>query len=235
MCPASSSIASSAATAAFRGPSRCPNRSTSSACRADLKDGILTVTIPKAVERGAPNRCNLRRCQHVQRISPYPARCSSRGSVAGLVVTGRMRTATESRAESRPLSANTQLPPTRSAPVPQPDTDRCTGFHARSPDRRSRASPTSRRCRSSAGATRRSPTIRSSATSSATRRVLRIARSAIAQPRVRRDHLRRRLRRHQQPRGRRERARHDHRRAARQARDQGAGSSASIRPPTSRC
>src|SRR4029453_18631183 len=42
------------------------------------------------------------------------------GFSAGLVVTGRLWLATESRAESRPVSANTQLPPTRSAPVSNP-------------------------------------------------------------------------------------------------------------------
>ena len=48
------------------------------------------------------------------------------------------------------------------------------------------------------------------------------ARSPVAEPRLRRHHLRRRLRRHQQPRRRRQRAR-DHGRAAGQARDHGQG------------
>ena len=50
--PASSTTASSAATAASPARSRCLNRSTSTAVTADLKDGILTVTIPKARDRG---------------------------------------------------------------------------------------------------------------------------------------------------------------------------------------
>ena len=57
---ASSSIASSAATAAFHARSRCRNRSTSSAVSADLKDGVLTVTIPKADRsRRPPHRRQL--------------------------------------------------------------------------------------------------------------------------------------------------------------------------------
>ncbi len=87
-----------------------------------------------------------------------------------------------------------------------------------SPARPSRASPTSRRCRSCARRTRRSrndPFFRyffgdDDAFGSRDRRSLSLGSGV--------DHLRRRLRRHQQPRRRRERAR-DHGRAARQARD----------------
>ena len=49
---ASNTTASSAATAASRARSRCPRSIDVDAITADLKDGMLTVTIPKARDRG---------------------------------------------------------------------------------------------------------------------------------------------------------------------------------------
>ena len=88
------------------------------------------------------------------------------------------------------------------------------------PAKRSKASPTSRRCRSSAPvelAVRERSVL--PATSSAIRTV-RLARSPLAQPGLGRDRFGRRLHRDQQPRRRRERPR-DHRRAGGQAGDAG--------------
>ena len=53
MCPASSITASSAATAASRERFCLPEPIDVESVTADLKDGLLTITIPKAGGRGA--------------------------------------------------------------------------------------------------------------------------------------------------------------------------------------
>ena len=90
------------------------------------------------------------------------------GFAGGLVLTGRMRNgqrlARKPRRSPRPAGAAGAMPPAAARhAAPAARTSRA------SPARRSRASRTSHRCRSCARRTRRSRTIRSSGTSSATR------------------------------------------------------------------
>ena len=71
---------------------------------ADLKDGLLTVTLPKAAwPRSPPNRCHMIRKILLTLVLVVA------GFVAGLVVTGRMRTAADSRAET-PAAPEPQTP-----------------------------------------------------------------------------------------------------------------------------
>ena len=210
-----SSAATAASRATFALPERRRRRPRSSA---DLQDGVLTVAIPKAAGTAArridvavtPHRLRRRPLQphrHAQTTCARHPVLVLAGFVAGLVLTGRHAVgrradcAPPGRAGGRrPPAAPRRRRPRRAVGRPRAcPTSR--GVAGAAP---SAASPTSRRCRSCARRTRRSPTTRSSGTSSATTRTGSArATGASLEPRLGRHRLGRRLRRHQQPRGRR--------------------------------
>ncbi len=130
-CRASSSIAWNADTAVSRARSSCPTPINVEAITAELKDGLLTVTLPKAVatKRHASASREYETHRHL------PGSCSSvAGFVAGLVVTGRLRSASDSRADTPAATARGRGTPTAAPPPPAPD-------HRRSAAPTSRASP----------------------------------------------------------------------------------------------
>ena len=168
---------------------------------ADLHDGVLTVICPKAAEaaRAPHSRVLSHASDALHALSLLILAC---GFLAGLVLTGRMRaTATEAAAPAAPA-------PQAAAAGPRHRRCRCPAGAARLHARRRAHRPGRRQHlvarRSSRGRTRRSPTTRSSGTSSATTSDLfgpqRDVESSLGSGV---DRQRRRLHPHQQPRRRR--------------------------------
>ena len=201
-----SSTGSSAATAASPAPSSCPqavdvdrHQRRPARRRPDGRRSPRSSTRASSTCSRAGRHC----CRRLSVFALAPA--SLAGFAAGLVLTGRLPERRPTRwlrprtsaARRRSGGRTGRRRPLRRSPI-----------SPASPPRRSGASPTSRRCRSCGGRTRRSPTTRSSGTSSATTTSgSAAALSRSTEPGLRRHRLGRRLRRHQQPRGRRERPR----------------------------
>ena len=157
------------------------------------------------------------------------------GFVGGIVVTGWVRAADAGSTRRRPQSDRSPTaadPGRRQSPPHRPRSSRPPGAAGAVCRRRPRL-----HARRGSGGERRGEHLVAAGRAHAQlavrqrsvlplllrrRRAVRLARSAIAEPRLGRHHLAGRLRHHQQPRRRRERPR-DHDRAARQAGDQGQG------------
>ena len=155
-CPASASIASSAATAASSAASRCPPHVDVERIAADLSDGVLTVTVPKAAGAG-PRRIDVELTCHAPPV-PHPA--------------ARQRRLRDGPRPDRPDvdRPSARRPPRPTTPTPAARrAGRTAGGDRRrphaappvptsptSPRAPSTPSPTSRRCSRSAGRTRRS-------------------------------------------------------------------------------
>ena len=169
------STASSAATAASRARSRCRSRSTSNAITADLKDGILTVTIPKAARsRRAPHRRQLTsRDRHDPTPDAVRSCSSSPGSSPawwspGACARPPIRAPPSAPRADRAPRADQRAGADAGPPRRRRRSARRPGLHARRrPGGQGRREHLVAAGRPHA-ATRRSPTIRSSATSSAT-------------------------------------------------------------------
>ena len=194
-----------------RSEGRCPDRHDSQSQSIAARAASTSAEVPNAMMRRLP----------------LPLVFLVAGFVAGLVLTGRMRTAADSSAGEPPPARAEPAAEQRGASIPAirgagvavsgggPDFTRVAGQAVKGVANISslqvvRTPQLAVRERSVLPLLLRR------------RRAVRIARPPFAQPRLRRHHLGRRLRRHQQPRRRRERPR-DHGRAGRQARDQGQG------------